>query len=83
MTNYGESFLLQSNPEFVNQWTTFIQATWHNGETNDISVPNRCHIHNDHFKIQYLDGAADEDIQMRKTEKGARQIHLSPFKTKA
>lgn len=25
---------------------------------------------NDHFKIQYLHGAADEDIQMRKIEKG-------------
>ena len=72
MTNYREIFSF-CDPSLVNQWTMFIKAT-------SISVKPVVFQHltdvafrkllDDHFKIQYLDVADREDIDMRKSERG-------------
>ena len=66
-------FLLRSKPEFINCWTTFIKAT-------GLTVRPVVYQHltdvifrkflSDHFKIEYLDSTTDDDLEMRKNEKG-------------
>jgi len=45
-------------------------GNWFNGKTSGVSAPDRYHLLDDHFKIEYLDNTADDDLEMRKNEKG-------------
>ena len=66
-------FLLRSKPDIISRWTAFIKAT-------GVTVKPVVFQHltdvifrkflNYHFKIQYLDDTVDDDLEMRKNEKG-------------